>query len=62
MKHKPQLIKMKKLKYSLNKSPLILPMLALVVACAGPKTVENEAIESTDFEIVKYNNPGTSSF
>lgn len=62
MKHKPQLIQMKKLKHTLNKSPLLLAMFALVLACAGPKTVENEVKEAADFEIVKYNNPGASSF
>ncbi|WP_339901806.1 FG-GAP-like repeat-containing protein [uncultured Cyclobacterium sp.] len=62
MKHKPQLIQMKKLKHFLKKSPLLLAMFALVLACAGPKTVENEVKEAADFEIVKYNNPGASSF
>tara|TARA_R110000737_G_scaffold352406_4_gene398299 strand:- start:1440 stop:3446 length:2007 start_codon:yes stop_codon:yes gene_type:complete len=62
MKEETQIIKMRKLKSPYGKSLLILGMLAFVAACSSPKATEEAVEESSDFEIVKYNNPGATSF
>lgn len=60
MKQEPQIIEMKRLLFTLSRQAIMLALMTVFMACSGSGTEEQAA--SNDFEIVKYNHPGASSF